>query len=250
MVKINKKTKKNIALIFIFASLFFLLFIPSIPSILAEEVNYLGTIKENSCIEIPQVCASCSYINLSVQYPNKSIAVLNQPMTYQGAGLWTYTFCNTSDLGRYDISGIGDINGVDTSFDILYFDVTINGKPEPSGFLIAFFILLLIALLSGLLTTLFLTFVGTSTQKIYLVDVIMSIGVYIFLILYKYLSTIFFPYHVIDTLLTVLMKVGVWTHVFIPLVLFFIFLILNYRRYISETRNSDGYIQTSRFKLE
>jgi len=112
------------------------------------EVSSLGTIKQGSCIEIPQVCASCSYVNLSIQYPNKSIAVSNQAMTPNGAGLWTYNFCNTSQLGRYDVSGQGDLNGVDTGFSVLWFEVTTDGNENNlqrgliSVALILFFILL------------------------------------------------------------------------------------------------------------
>jgi hypothetical protein len=100
---------------------------------LVTATTSLGTIKQTECIEIPQVCASCSYVNVSVQYPNKTIAVSNQEMASRGAGLWTYEFCNTSQLGRYDVSGMGDINGVDTGFSILSFDVTYLGKQLDSG---------------------------------------------------------------------------------------------------------------------
>ena len=91
----------------------------------------LGTIKQGECIEIPQVCASCSYVNLSVQYPNKSIAISNQAMTPNGAGLWTYNFCNTSQLGRYDVSGQGDISGTDTGFSVLWFEIRENREFHP-----------------------------------------------------------------------------------------------------------------------
>jgi hypothetical protein len=99
----------------------------------ANATSTLGTIKQSECIEIPQVCASCTYVNLSIQYPNKSIAVSNQAMTPNGAGLWTYNFCNTSQLGRYDVSGMGDLNGVDTGFSVLWFEVTPNGESITTG---------------------------------------------------------------------------------------------------------------------
>jgi hypothetical protein len=104
-------------------------FVPSA----SAEVNSIGTIKQSECIQIPQVCASCSYVNVSVQYPNKSIAISNQAMTPNGAGLWIYNFCNTSQLGRYDVSGMGDINGVDTGFSVLWFEVTPNGESITTG---------------------------------------------------------------------------------------------------------------------
>jgi hypothetical protein len=116
----------------------------------ASATSTLGTIKQGSCIEIPQVCASCTYVNLSVQYPNKLIAISNQAMTPNGAGLWTYNFCNTSQLGRYDVSGIGDINSVDTGFSVLWFEVTPNGKQMDvsQSILFGFIFLIIVGLLT------------------------------------------------------------------------------------------------------
>jgi len=143
IIYILKSMKKHEYLLLAFA----ILFVTMMSNVTAD-VSSLGTIKQSECIEIPQVCASCTYVNLSVQYPNKSIAVSNQPMVSQGAGLWTYNFCNTSQLGRYDVSGQGDLNGVDTGFSVLWFEVTTDGNENNlqrgviSIALILFFILL------------------------------------------------------------------------------------------------------------
>jgi hypothetical protein len=110
----------------------------------ASATTTLGTIKQSECIEIPQVCASCTYVNLSIQYPNKSIAVSNQPMVSQGAGLWTYNFCNTSQLGRYDVSGQGDLNGIDTGFSVLWFEVSPSGQGGNTNTIFFIFVILLI----------------------------------------------------------------------------------------------------------
>jgi len=90
----------------------------------AETYN-LGTIKKDSCIEIPQVCLSCSYLKINIQYPNKTFAVVNQDMALKNSstGLWSYYFCNTSELGKYEISGVGDLDGVDTGFSSMWFEV-------------------------------------------------------------------------------------------------------------------------------
>jgi hypothetical protein len=120
-----------------------------VPSVTAD-VSSLGTIKQGSCIEIPQVCASCTYVNYSVQYPNKSIAISNQAMTPNGAGLWTYNFCNTSQLGRYDVTGLGDLNGVDTGFSVLWFEVSTDGLSGKLGFTILILVLSLGVIVLGL----------------------------------------------------------------------------------------------------
>jgi hypothetical protein len=48
-------------------------------------------------------------------------------MSSIGNGEWRYEFCNTNFLGRHDVRGQGDINGVDESF-ATYFEVTPSGE--------------------------------------------------------------------------------------------------------------------------
>jgi len=91
-----------------------------------DETN-LGSVKQNTCIEIPQVCGSCSYVNLTIYYPNKSRAITNDGMTSIGGSSWSYEFCNTSNLGIYYISGGGDVEGSLTGFDNYYFEVNPEG---------------------------------------------------------------------------------------------------------------------------
>ena len=109
----------------------------------AETYN-LGTIKKDSCIEIPQVCLSCSYLKINIQYPNKTFAVVNQDMALKNSstGLWSYYFCNTSELGKYEISGVGDLDGTAVAFTNLYFYVTPSGD-ETNMALVTFYIFLL-----------------------------------------------------------------------------------------------------------
>lgn len=93
----------------------------------SAEINNYAPIKINECVTIKQTCASCSYVNFSLSYPNSSIALNNQQMINQGGGVWIYEFCNTSQQGRWDINGIGDPSSVPTTFDVLYFNVNEYG---------------------------------------------------------------------------------------------------------------------------
>ncbi len=101
--------------------------------ITTAEITNLGTFKQGSCVEIKQVCASCSYINITISYPNSTFAVYNQKMTKIGSGTWNYTFCNTSSLGRYDVTGEGDLEGRATGFSALYFEITPSGDKFDEG---------------------------------------------------------------------------------------------------------------------
>ena len=102
-------------------------------SLASSSLDSLGTYKQNDCMNISQTCASCSYVNISsVSRNNNSNLISNVEMTDFGNGEWRYEFCNTSATGRYDIKGIGDVLGVDSSFAV-YFDVTHSGGSLDEG---------------------------------------------------------------------------------------------------------------------
>ena len=107
----------------------------------SAEVNSFAPVKQFDCITIKQTCGSCSYVNVSISYPNSSLAAANEEMTSSGGGVWTYNFCETSLLGRYDVAGMGDLEGTETSFDVLYFDVTPSGFNWSISYYILIFIL-------------------------------------------------------------------------------------------------------------
>ena len=96
--------------------------------LVSSEVNDYSPVKQNECVTLKQVCASCSFVNVSLTYPNSTLALSNIPMVDSGGALWTYEFCNTTELGRYDINGVGDLDGTDTGFDVLYFIVSPSGS--------------------------------------------------------------------------------------------------------------------------
>ncbi len=111
-------------------------------SLVSASLDSLGTFKQNDCVTISQTCATCTYVNISSISSNTNPNLTtNIEMTDFGSGEWRYEFCDTTSIGRYDVRGIGDVNGVDTSFAV-YFEVT------PSGFIntLGFYIVLLIVL--------------------------------------------------------------------------------------------------------
>jgi len=97
------------------------------------EVNEYAPVKTDECVIVKQVCASCTYVNISISYPNSTLAVSNINMADNGGGVWIYEFCNTSSVGRYDVNGEGDLSGVDTGFDVLWFEVTPSGSLMKGG---------------------------------------------------------------------------------------------------------------------
>lgn len=111
-------------------------------------LDSLGTFKQNDCIYIKQSCGGCSYVNIStLSYPNSSAALSNIAMSSFGSGGWNTTFCDTTELGRYDIIGVGDENGVESDF-ATFFTITGGGSeptiPQALMYGIVLFILLIL----------------------------------------------------------------------------------------------------------
>jgi len=84
-------------------------------------VETLGTFKQNSCIELKQNCANCSYVNInSVSYSNSSKIITNVVMTKDRTN-YNYTFCNTTVIGEYIVDGNGDLDGEITVWTYNFF---------------------------------------------------------------------------------------------------------------------------------
>ncbi len=136
--------KNNLITIFCIFSMILLI------SLSSASLESLGSFKQNECMNISQTCASCSYTNISSVGTNvDSNLISNIAMTDYGNGEWRTSFCNTEVLGRYDVKGIGDVNGVDTSFAFT-FEVTPNGFINSIGFYVLILILSLGIVIFGL----------------------------------------------------------------------------------------------------
>jgi len=109
-----------------------ILYLIALVSPLGYAEDSIGTYQQDSCVEIKQTCSSCSYVNISVSYPNSTRAITNQNMSLIGSGSWVYEFCNTSNLGRYNVMGEGDIDGSAESF-ATYFKITPSGSDDLSS---------------------------------------------------------------------------------------------------------------------
>jgi len=96
--------------------------------LVSSEVNDYAPVKQGNCINVTQVCSSCTGVNVSVKYTNGSYALYEGIMSRIGGGDWFYNYCDTDDVGRHDVTGHGDLSGTDTGFDVLYFEVTPSGS--------------------------------------------------------------------------------------------------------------------------
>lgn len=133
--------KKQLSLVLILMLGIFLIGISS------AEINELPPVKQGECVITKQVCVSCSYVNTSISFPNSTLAVTNQGMVDQGGGTWTYEFCDTSEKGRYDVTGSGDLLGTDTGFNVLSFKVSATGTELTQAKAISYTVILIISIL-------------------------------------------------------------------------------------------------------
>jgi hypothetical protein len=113
---------------------------------MTSAIDNLKPAKLNSEYTILQTCATCSYVNISISNSN-GLIVTNVEMIDNGSGTWTYDITPMT-LGRYDITGQGDLGGVDTSF-ATYFEVTGSGLTGTLGFYILILILSLGIIVMG-----------------------------------------------------------------------------------------------------
>lgn len=92
----------------------------------ASALDSQGVGIQNENFIIIQNCYDATFVTLStIQYPNKTISIINENMTNLAPGSYGYNFTDTSDIGRYYVNGISD--GCENSFTF-YFDITYTGE--------------------------------------------------------------------------------------------------------------------------
>ena len=157
----------------IYLYIFLLLILP----LVSAEVQTLGNFKQNSCVNLIQVCGNCTYNNItSVRYPNSSLALSSVQMTKIGAE-YNYTYCSTSSFGEYIVSGFGDIDGDPTAWSYNFF-VTPNGEEKKGDNFSIFFFILFGILIFVLLFTFVINLAKVATASVKVMDVAWSWGIY------------------------------------------------------------------------
>ena len=121
-----------------------LVFVLLLTPLVFGEQQSLGTYKRNTCVNLIQTCADCTYVNFtSVLYPNSTQLIGNSNSTQTGT-LFERQICNTTAVGTYIVNGVGDVSGTDTIFAYV-FEITPNGKKEsnsPVSLAITFFFII------------------------------------------------------------------------------------------------------------
>lgn len=93
-------------------------------------LDSLGVGKQNQNFTFCQTCSDATYITLStLQYPDKTVIPINDNMTASGSS-FCYNITTTSQLGRYDVTGISD--GCEKTF-AAYFEISYSGDELSTG---------------------------------------------------------------------------------------------------------------------
>jgi len=193
------------------------------PLTLAQQVQTLGTFKQNTDVILYQTCADCTYNNISyVSAPNLTALVSDVVMTQSGT-TFSYTLVSnfTQDFGRYIVCGFGNPSATKTSWCYDFF-INGTGREEPSGIVTTFFIISFLLILVFLVYT-FVYALGHGIKKDFdIVDLGFCFGLYFALVGFYFLQQQYLGSPLMDNILYVLFYAGGFTHVLLPSVFFFI----------------------------
>lgn len=135
----------------------------------SASISNFGTFQDNKCINLLQTCADCTFNNISsIIYPDATQASVQRAMTKSGIE-YSYSFCNTSQLGSYTVNGHGDPAGVDTAWNY-NFQVTPSGQKGMLGFYILAIVLCYGLLIIGIWKA-DLLFGGLGSMSLYVLGI-------------------------------------------------------------------------------
>jgi len=122
-----------------------------LPMILAS-ITTLPIQKVNTCVDLPQICSTCTYVNLSsIKYPDSSVNLINTLMTKNGVN-FNYSFCDTGQLGTYIVTTCGDKDGT-FQCSVYNFEITPTGgdRLNSLGIFIVLLVVSLVILVLGII---------------------------------------------------------------------------------------------------
>ncbi len=133
--------------LFLMLTVLTLFLVSSVSATDDHAIRDLGTFKQNTNVNLIQLCGDCTFNNItSVLFPNSTTAVSNVSMTRDGT-LYNFTLNRSLTLtnGNYIVNGFGDLGGVDTIWSYT-FSITPTGDSDG---LLGFFIVVYL-ILSGI----------------------------------------------------------------------------------------------------
>lgn len=154
-----------------------------IPIVMGSQTN-LGIFKQNTCINLQESCADCTYVNLtSVSYPNSTYLLSGNVEMTGTSGSYNYTICNTTAIGNYIYCVKGDPGGVEVS-ECVNFEVNDRGVGiRDNSTNLAIIITMLVLVGIGIFLTIYFDnflrlpfFLGTTILVVYSLNLLSNIA--------------------------------------------------------------------------
>lgn len=219
--------KKTIFITFVLFLLLTTLSFAALPS--------LGIFKQNDCIQLKQTCADCTFVNFTrVSYPDSTKALTNVAAEKDGS-LFNYSFCNTTQLGSYNVEGIGDTGGVNTIF-IYNFDVTTNGKEPAEGIIVVVFSLIFISIIVFGIVYFLKCLAKVIEFDMDIIDTAIMMSTYFAMWAFYVFSREYLGNALINSLMETFVTIGAYTHVYLALIGFFVSYIMTQLRFRKKGR--------------
>ena len=129
---------------------------------LTSALDNQGVGKEGENFTFIQTCDDATYITLStIQYPNRTVQIINENMTSMGGGSYQYNFTDVVN-GRHDITGIS--NGCTKTF-ATFFEVTQNGTVLTTGEAFLYVLIMVFFVLMDLLILYLIIILPSKNEK-------------------------------------------------------------------------------------
>jgi len=175
----------------------------------------LGVFKQNECVQIRTILNTSSVNISTINYPNSSLAVSNKAMTKTSL-TFNYTFCNTSDLGTY----IYDYFDAEGNVYVNDFEITSNGKGQPSELLLVFFIIVFLILI-GLTCYIAIYTIGHLISLDFdLTDLSLDWGLYFVILAVYYLEDYYLSLKFINDYFLWFISIGGMLLILVPIIAF------------------------------
>jgi len=174
----------------------------------AFELGFI-TQQQGDCFNIYQPCDNCSYMNITILYPNGTTIIENEAMTnLSSAYYYNYTFCDTNTTGVYPlIINYDDMGYLVSETD--YFQITATGEEPPGDFTLSLMILLFFVLFVGTIIVLLKGFEKGVNMEMDLGDWIKSFTAFgVYLLYYWFAFNYWGDIFIMDLLETFLWVVG------------------------------------------
>lgn len=179
----------------------------------------LGTFEQGEEVLLIQLCADCSYINItSITYPNSSEIMSNIPMSQDGSK-FTYLLDGnyTQTLGNYNVNGLGDEGGINKVWAYT-FEITSNGRNSPDGIIVVVFSIIFIFLIFYLIFFLFYGLGHIKEWDLDIKDLAYNLGGYFALFAVFMLEKIYLGNQEIEEFLILFITIGAFTNFLLPII--------------------------------